>query len=368
MRIVLLIRDLDLGGAQRQMTQIAVGLSQRGHRVVVACWRPGGYFESRLGDAGIRIIALTSNWRGDIYRPAMQLRAILQAERTEVLYCLMPVENLIGLLATRATTAKIVWGIRTSAPAVRQSTFGIRVLFRVQRLLMRYVDAVVVNSAAGKDLCPSDVKSRVHVVRNGVDTEYFQVSARCKESTRRELGLESDAFVISVVGRIEAQKGVFEILDAFKQLSLEDPSMRLLIVGRVTEHEQARMAQKLQNEGLTLQVQLLPERSDIRSIYAASDLLVSASRGEGMSNVLAEAMASGVPVVSTKVGNAEEILGPNGWLVDSPDQFGLVNAIRAAVGSDLEEISVAARQRIITRYSVQRSIVETESVLEGVVR
>jgi glycosyltransferase involved in cell wall biosynthesis len=369
MRALLLIRDLDLGGAQRQLVQLALGLAGHGHEVTVASWKPGGRLGSDLAEHGVGQLSLRTRWRGDILLPARQLREYLRTERTEIVYCFMPVENLIGLLAARGTGARLVWGMRTSSQAIRENGLAIRILFMLQELLACFADAMIANSKAGTGASWKRLaRTPVHVVRNGVDTDYFRPLADSRESTRRRLGFTDEERVLVSVGRIEEQKGIPELLTAFARLVRESPAIRLLLVGRVTDKYRTRLDSQLRVGQLERHVRILAEEADIRTIYAAADLLVSASRGEGMSNVIAEAMACGLPVVATRVGESESVLGSTGWLVAAGDPAELAAAIQSAMRVDRDAAGTAARARILAEFPMQRSIRETEAILAGVLR
>jgi glycosyltransferase involved in cell wall biosynthesis len=113
-------------------------------------------------------------------------------------------------------------------------------------------------------------------------------------------------------------------------------------------------------------VMTLGKRSDIAALYDAADLALSTSAfGEGFSNVIAEAMASGVPVVATDVGDARQIVGETGAIIPARDVGAMVAAISSLLAEPLEqqaERGAASRQRIERHFSLDRAVTAFDSL------
>ena len=369
MKILLLIRDLDLGGAQRQLAHLSIGLLRRGHYVTVASWREGGVLANQLRSLGVRLVHIEARWRGDLIGLGADVHRIVQSQGIEIVYCLMPVENLVGLIGCRGTKARLVWGIRTSQSMVRRVIWTQRALFAIQRALSWAPAAIIANSLVGAKLVRGRWPSReVVVIRNGTDTEQFCPNDSLRRLSRERLKVRPEAFIVAVVGRIEPQKGVAVFLEALKGLSKSRPGTVGLLVGRLGHGYGRVLTRLLQREGLSQIVRVIPQQDDIRSIYAAADILVSPSFGEGMSNVVAEAMASGLGVIATRVGDNEALIGSAGWLVRAGDRKELEAALLAAASANLLEVGAMARNRIQTYFSVEALVDQTEGVLCKVVK
>jgi glycosyltransferase involved in cell wall biosynthesis len=367
MRLLLLVRDLDLGGAQRQLVHLAAGLVERGHHVVVANWHTGGALLGELQLRRIRVIELDSAWRGNLIGLAMQVRRLIRSEGIDITYSMMPVENLVGLLASIGSVTRLVWGIRTSRTALRYLPLGQRALFTLQRALARWPDAIIANSEPGAALVPGTrLGGKVVVIRNGTDTEQFRPNESLRESTRTRLKISSDALVISMVGRIEPQKGVEEFLAAIAELVKCEPRIVAIICGRTGERYAAVVDRLIRSLRLERHVRLVPQQPAVSSIYAATDVLASPSLGEGMSNVVAEAMASGLAVVATRVGENESLVGRAGWLVAPGNAEELQSGLAAAIRADRRAVGAGARSRVESICSVKQLVDQTETVLNRV--
>jgi glycosyltransferase involved in cell wall biosynthesis len=110
-------------------------------------------------------------------------------------------------------------------------------------------------------------------------------------------------------------------------------------------------------------------RRDMAAVYAAADFLISTSTfGEGFSNVIAEGLASGVPAVATDVGDAREIIGDTGSIVDPGCAPALVSALRRLLDEPEDQRrgrAKSCRERIITRFSLERAVARFDEIHRG---
>jgi teichuronic acid biosynthesis glycosyltransferase TuaC len=189
---------------------------------------------------------------------------------------------------------------------------------------------------------------RLHVMRNGVDTQRFQLLPQ--HEARASLGMPPGP-VILTVGNLHEHKGQRLALDAFAQLHQQEPAARLYIVGEGPDRNE--LQQQAQALGLVDAVTLVGTvpNTELARWYSAADVLVLASSREGWPNVLLEAMACGTPVVATRVGGVPEI-------VQTPQSGRVVPertaaAFAAAIRDLLDQRAPDAAQRSIQRAAVR---------------
>ncbi len=142
--------------------------------------------------------------------------------------------------------------------------------------------------------------------------------------------------------------------------------VRVVLVGTGPETYQASLERLTTELGIHDRVTWSGPRTDMPAVYAALDLLVSASFGEGFSNVIAEAMSTGVPCVVTGVGDSADIVGDMGWVARPDDVEDLRRAIDAALSTPAEERaarSVRSRAHVIEAYDTEQLIERTASRL-----
>jgi sugar transferase (PEP-CTERM/EpsH1 system associated) len=239
---------------------------------------------------------------------------------------------------------------------------------RLRRLLHPMVNRfVAVTEDLGRWLVQTvGVPARkVTVIPNGVDTARFAGEGRL--AARRSLALADDAFVVGSVGRLDPVKDYASLLRAFAILVRQQPASRLVLAG--DGPERGRIEAHLAEASLGDRVLLLGERHDIPLVLAALDVFVLPSIAEGMSNVILEAMASGVPVVATSVGGNPELVddGATGRLVPPRAPEALAQALAGyAADPHLARLhGKAGRERAVNRFSLERMVEAYQGLYEG---
>lgn len=207
--------------------------------------------------------------------------------------------TLRGTEARHAKDAKL-------SPLVRRALDGAARVFAVADALKRVAVGIGVP------------QSKVLVVGNGVDTDVFR--AVDKHSARAQLGLDEDATVLITVGGLVERKGFHRVMAAMPQLLQRYPKLVYLVVGGSSPEGnwEPRLRALADELGLKDRVRFLGAMpaNQLKTPLSASDLFVLSTRNEGWANVLLEAMACGLPIVTTDVGGNKEVV--------SGDAFGIV--------------------------------------------
>lgn len=203
--------------------------------------------------------------------------------------------------------------------------------------------------------------SRVRTVRYGLDPASVQAPADARARLRQELGLSDDALLIGSVCRLIAQKGLDNALDAFGQVAADFPAAHYVIAG--DGPLRGALAAQTAQLGLAERVHFLGWRDDAPAIFAALDALLAPSLWEGFGLVFLEAMARGVPVISTRVSAIPEVIadGETGWLVPPDDPAALAGALRAALSDPGERRrrGEAGRARLEAQFTVDAMVGRT---------
>jgi UDP-glucose:(heptosyl)LPS alpha-1,3-glucosyltransferase len=192
--------------------------------------------------------------------------------------------------------------------------------------------------------------ARVSVIYNGVDLARFspEHAAAHRPAARAEAGLSGDAAAVLFAGSGFERKGLATAIEALPRL----PRARLIVIGRGDEAGHRRRAGAL---GVADRIVWLGLRRDLERWYAAADVLVLPTRYEPFGNVHLEALASGLPVVTTAVAGGAEVIeeGKNGAIVAPNDPAALATAVSALLGEDRGLMSEAAR-RAAEPYTYER--------------
>lgn len=219
---------------------------------------------------------------------------------------------------------------------------------------------------------------RVEVLHLGVDTSRFQPGGN-GGAVRLSLDIPADAPVITIVGRFQPIKGHLNFLGMAARLAPDFPQARFLIVGdnvldgEVGDRHKAAIREMVEADPrLQQQVIFTGFTDELEDIIAATDVMVTASDFESFGMVNLEAMACGVPVVSTNVGGPAETVrdGETGFLVPPQDPAALADAVRKLLDApDLRaRMGAAARQHVVARLDVNAYAARFDAVLADLVR
>ncbi len=307
-RIGLGITELEVGGAERCLVELATRLDRRRFEPRVFALSPPpppGQTQliDRLASAGVAVTFLGGRGAADAPRTVKRFRQALLDDRIELLQTFLFHANVLGALAVRRLPAvRLCWGIRVAEPGRRWRDWAARrLLGRVDRHACVSRD-VAAFWARRMRIGPE----RVVVIPNGVDLARHQAAAPIDWAI---LGLPADARLIVCVGRVDEQKNTAWLVELAPELLAKLPKHHLVCIGQgpLLEPLQRRSAEL----GLADRIHLVGWRADVPAILAASELLVLPSRWEGMPNVVLEAMAAGLPVVATRAEGVCELLGPS---------------------------------------------------------
>lgn len=362
MRILFIARALTIGGAERQLTLLANGLASRGHAVGIALFYRGGVLEAELSRPGVELLSLAKSSRWDP-SPLWRWPALLRAWRPDIVHGYLTVPNLLALSARflRPRPA-IVWGVRATKMDMARYDALHRLTERALTLAVRAPDLIITNSsaAASEIRDAGALAERVVAIPNGIDTGRFKPSDNARSATRAKLAISSDQTAVGIVGRLDPMKDHETFLDAAALLAERHPEMIFVIAGDGSEKE--AISAGLARRALISRTRLIPACENPEQLYPALDLIVSSSAfGEGFSNVLAEAMACGVPAVATDIGDASTLLGSSDALVPPRDPVALAQAIERRLASPAGN---GIRDRVADLFSVDAMVTKTQKALE----
>lgn len=267
--------------------------------------------------------------------------------------------DLLSVLAVKfARLPVLVWNVRCSDMDLGQYRSLTRWVQRVLAYLSAAPVAVVVNSEAGKwqHERVGYRPRRWHVIPNGFDTQQFHPDSSVRSSLRSDWQIPVDAVIVALVARVDPMKDHATFLNAAQQIAESRQNVYFLLIGSGTQ----TLAPVVDAKGLTGRVRALGYRSDIERLLPGVDVLcLSSAFGEGFPNVLGEAMACGIPCVSTDVGDARRIIGDTGVIVPVRDPVSLAQALNDLIDrgpAAREQLGRAARARIEAEYSLARIV------------
>lgn len=367
MKIILLARSLNVGGAEVQLGVLARALHQRGHDVTVISFYSGGRICDELKHAGIRVLSMKKSGRWNLFPFFLRLSKAVKGSGADVLYSFLPVPNLVSAQLKRLNRRmKVVWGVRASHRDLRAYDWTWRWTDRLEARLSRIPDLIICNSEAGRTRCVERrfPIERVIVIPNGIDTDFYKFAPEKRDEIRASWFQDSQgAVAIGIVGRIDPVKQHDVFLSAARIVGDRHPEARFVIVGdggtAIYRDELRAIAHPLNGE-----VVWTGEARDMPGVYSALDIQVLCSKSEGFPNVVAEAMACGTAVVTTDVGDAAKIVDQPKMVVPASDNgFQLAASIEELLASEGWRNRAEIRERIVSRYSVEQMVNATENAL-----
>lgn len=357
MRLLLLTDEMEVGGSQRQIVQIATSLDRERYEPVVAYFRNRSFLVDELREAGVPVVEIRKRGRIDLPFTA-RLARFVAGGGFQVMHCFDFTAELWGAVAHAMLPA----ARRPALVTTVQGTFDWYAAWqwKAKRWVTRRSTRVIANSAAGRDYACRRMalpEGAIDLVNNGVPDRGAAVP-RPLEGPGRIRAL--------FVGRLVEVKNLPVLLRAMARLRAHGSPVQLRIAG----DGPLRTAIEAQVAALGLgdDVELLGQRSDIAGLMADSDVIVLPSHSEGLSNVILEAMMAGRPVVASAVGGTPELVadGRTGVLFPSDDDAALAAALdRLAADPGMRRaMGAAARATALRDHSMSAMVAAMESHYE----
>lgn len=352
------ITGLGPGGAEGFLTNLVPGLERQGIGATVFSLTDDGVHGDDLRRSGVDVCPLGFRTGRPDPRPAVHLAAHLRDVRPDVVMTWLYHADLIGGLAATACGIPVVWNLRQSAmgPAAPDRHHRlVRTNARLSRRVPRRI--VCVSERARSDHEAAGYpRDRMEVIHNGFDVQRYEPDAVVRAAVRAELGIPGNAPVIGHVARFDPQKDHLSMLRAASRVATERPDMHLVMCGDGVDRSNQHLGRWIGEVGLDRRsVHLLGRRDDVERLVTAWDVAVSSSAyGEGLTNALGEAMAAGVPCVATASGDARELIGPTGTVVDVGDPAALAAGIVGMLADRTVPVA-ETRQRIVDRFDLERA-------------
>ncbi len=311
LRVLLLIPSLGFGGAEFQITYLALGLARRGEQVTLAVMEPLVQSPAPLTRAGVRVVALdAANRRAK----AWAIRRVARLARSaDVVHCTRWDAGLWGRVAALTVGTPVTVGEHASERFLQITKRGApraRVIGWHHRLLAPFTAATVACGRSQLDLLLSEgvPSEQLAIVPNGIPLETVRRSASAGTVTRAEIGVPDDARIVMQVGRLTAQKNQVATLDAVAALRTELGDVHAVFVGDGEDGSARERAAAREIDW----AHFLGARTDVPALLALADLAVLPSLTEALPMAALEAIAVGVPQVVTDVGDLGELIRESG--------------------------------------------------------
>jgi glycosyltransferase involved in cell wall biosynthesis len=293
-----------MGGAEVLAARLARQLRER-YCFVFVCLDEMGPLGEQLREEGFPVHVLGRR-PGFDWQAGLRLARCLHRERADLLhahqYTPFFYSSLARLLYRRP-------GILFTEHGRHHPDYPRRKRMLVNRWLLKHRDRVVgVGEAVRQALIGNEgiPPERVGVIYNGIDTTAFANGVTDRWAVRKELGAQEHSLVILQVARLDYLKDHATAVRTLERVLRQRPDALLVLVGEGPEY--AKVRELVRQRGLESSVRFLGLRNDVARLLRAADLFLLTSISEGIPLTLIEAMAAGLPVVTTRVGGVPEVV------------------------------------------------------------
>ncbi len=299
LRVVQVVDSLSTGGAEKLLLTYVQQADARGIPTTVLGLRekPGSVLPRQLANAGARVEYVPGKGLADMRR-ALWLARWLRAEHVDLLHTHLEYATILGAMAGALAGVPLVVSLHNTKQDRWHAVEDLVLRYRARRV-------IAVGKTVAEAYMPKLGGRQVDLLLNPVET-CAPISPGEREALRRELAGDLQRPVLISVGRLSPQKGYGDLLRAMEFLRAKHPEAFLVIAG--TGRLREELEAQIRECGLGGNVRLLGLREDVSRLLAAADVYVSASLWEGLPVSVLEAMAAGLPIAATAVGDVAEIL------------------------------------------------------------
>ena len=361
LRVLFIVHGLWRGGAETQLVDLVNGLPAEKFEKYILSYRPGDDLKDDVDNGEVKSFELHRKRTLD-FGLGKEIGQIIDEHEIDIVHCTMRNALLFGYLAIRFSKRKprlIVAVHSTKNVNLRVDIANLL----VYRPILKKCSQVWFVSETQRDLWIRKMPflaPKAVTIHNGIDLDDFEPSRLQSDgqALRGSLGIAEDDHVLCCIAGFRPVKLHSVLIDAFSRIREKGYSCHLLLAG-AGELEQA-LRDQVSELDLDGSVEFLGLLSDVRAVLAASDSMLLVSEAETFSMAMLEAMAMELPVVTTSVGGAAEVIenGVSGLLVKPRDVSELTGKIMELLNDEIRrrDMGKKARKAVVERFSATKMI------------
>ena len=351
-KILFIIRQFNVGGAQQQLINLATNLNIKHFEPYIISYYPGGVQEEKINKTGIKYFCLNKKGRYDCFF-IFNLIANVKKVDPDIIYTFLSTSNFLSIILKPIFFKKAyIWSIRNTY--VNENFISHKIMNVTLKFFSRFIpDIIIANSYSGKKSYVNYgyENNKIKVIGNGIDLQIYNYDFDLRTSFRKKFGYDDRTILIGIIGRFDENKGYRNFILASKIISKFESNCHFIIVGDGTNEELNKI--KLHINELNMNDKFLIESplSNLVGFYNGVDIITSASVSEGTSNVLLEALACNTHCIATDVGDNSRILIDNEYLFSPNDNNGLANCWAKKIQLIRKNVNENFRSHVKNNYS-----------------
>lgn len=344
MKITFVTDTLQAGGAERVISILANKMQERGYEVEIICLRMHKVFYEL--NSSIKLTFAEDYVKGGMLKRMIWLRKYIKRQNTSVVIAFMVGVYIITLLSLMASNQTIIVSERIDPRKTSKKTRNI-----LRYMVLPLVQHMVVQTEDIKSYFPSFIQKRTSIIYNPVTEAVFEESVNVSKKKR-----------LINVGRLYDQKNQRMLIDAFSKIKERFPEYELAIFGEGPLKDELQSF--INEKGLNDSVKLMGKSTEIVKELKASEVFCLSSDYEGMSNAMIEAVCLGLPVVTTDISGAKDVIvnGENGYITNVNDAVGFANAISKILSN--EELKKQMERNNLAKAEMFRTDTIVDSWIE----
>ncbi len=352
MKILHLIDDLGIGGAQKLLSTFANEANKRDVQVTVVALsdrRPFSSVKTELENSKAQVVILKGRKVFTLSK-LQEIVDLIQHENFSIIHTHLMYANIIGNLIAFIFHKPVVTTLHNTLAKPNKSTG--RLLQKIENFILQKLPARII--AVGKIVAEThqpNLLRKLDIIPNATLPPRF-IGDIERKKLRSHLPGDPDQPICIAIGRLHPQKGYFDLIEAFRLVNQTHPQATLLIVGDgVLQPDLTAEIQKMELEN---SIHLLGIRDDVPSLLAAADIYVNASIWEGLPVSHLEAMTAGLPLVVTAVGDVPNIMiNGIGILLPAKQPAEMAKALASILDDQTLRISMGqkAKQHALNHYN-----------------
>jgi len=364
--IALYLPSIDMGGAERQVLELAKGLDKSRWKVLILTNSINSRLLAEVSNlSDVKIILIDKS--NKLVYPLRLLRTLYREKPHIVCAYLLSAQIYSLLVRAFLPKTRFIFSIRDARDY--SEFFGFKGIYYrwITEKSAFLIDFYIFNSFAGREKRKCLPDEKVKVIPNGIDTNRFSPNPSSVATLRREAGVGENCLVVGIVSNFSMYKGYDTFIKAAKNVATQMPGVHFIAIGNHDTPLGAQMRGLVNELGLNEVFHFFGSRNDVPQLLPGMDILCSSSVTEGFSNSICEGMSCGVPCIVTDVGDSAVIVGDAGIVVppSAPDTLAasIIKLLQMPT-KERRRLGESARTRIVELFGIPRMVTATEKVYE----